>query len=195
MSARGRKSVSEATAGDSRPQEGHGRWTRGGRARRRGAALFGAIAASALAAASVVIPAPAARAEGEPPIAALCPLVRGGTRVVCRLPEDTCDSGLVTLYAACLADTASDSSPGRSVEIGMMSALGEFRPVPRPCFDEVPVYRCSCTPLGDYCALGSACKRTAVLAGTVIPAGGFQLLVRCQPTVVPARRPGEAGDA
>lgn len=157
----------------------------------RGTMIWGMALAAAMAAA----PTPAAPAEGTPPIAALCPLVRGGTRVVCRLPEDTCDGGLVTLYAACLADTANDSSPGRSVEIGMVSAFGEFRPIPRPCFDEIPVYRCSCTPLGDYCAPGSACKRTAVLAGTVIPAGGYQQLVRCQPIVVPVRRPGEAGGA
>jgi hypothetical protein len=163
-------------------------------ARGGGASALGGLAACTLAAATVAMPAPNPRAEGSPPIS-LCPLVRGGTRVVCRLPEDACDGGLVTLYSACVGDTANDSSPGRSVEIGTISAFGEFRPVPRPCFDEIPVYRCSCTPLGDYCAPGSACKRTAVLAGTVIPAGGYQQLVRCQPIAEPARRPGGAGDA
>jgi hypothetical protein len=132
------------------------------------------------------IPAP----DLGPPLGQLCPLVRAGTRIVCRLPADTCVSGLVTSYAACISDTASDGSSGQVTDIGRSTPFGAFRPVGMPCLEEVAVYRCSCTPLGDYCAPGSICQRTAVLDGTVIPAGGYVHLVPC--SLEPD--PGQSGE-
>ncbi len=128
----------------------------------------------------------AGAASGSPaPAAAGCPLVRAGTRMACRLPEDTCDSGLLTAYAACIGDTASDASPGVLVDALRPSAIGgRFRMRVDQCPLEVTVYRCSCTPLGDYCAPGSACKRTAVIAGTVIPPDGLATAVPCGPAAL-----------
>jgi hypothetical protein len=124
----------------------------------------------------------AAAHADQGPAAVACPLLRAGTRVVCRVPEDTCDGGLLTSYAACVNDTATDGSPGVLAEsFRPVSQGGRFRVNVEPCPVEVTVYRCSCTPLGDYCALGSQCKRTAVIAGTMIPPDGFALAVPCGP--------------
>lgn len=127
-------------------------------------------------------PADAAPRAEQGPAAVTCPLVRAGTRMVCRVPEDTCDSGLLTSYAACIGDTATDGSPGVLAEsFRPVSQGGRFRVNTEPCPVEVTVYRCSCTPLGDYCSIGSQCKRTAVISGTMIPPDAYALAVPCGP--------------
>ena len=127
-------------------------------------------------------PAVAAAHAEQGPAAVTCPLVRAGTRMVCRVPEDTCDSGFITSYAACINDTATDGSPGVLAEaFRPVSQGGRFRVNVEPCPVEVTVYRCSCTPLGDYCAPGSQCKRTAVISGTMIPPDAYALAVPCGP--------------
>jgi len=146
----------------------------------------GWFAAAALAAVMAWIPgaprAVAAVRADQGPAAVNCPFVRAGTRMACRVPQDTCDGGLLTSYRACVSDTATDGSPGVLVEaFRPVSQGGRFRVNVEPCPVEVTVYRCSCTPLGDYCALGSQCKRTAVIAGTMMPLDAYALGVPCGP--------------
>lgn len=146
----------------------------------------GTMPAAACIALAALAPAAAVAQQPGSPAASTssCPMTRAGTRTVCRMPEDTCDSGLLTSYAACIGDTASEGHPGILAESFRSTILGgQYRLRFGQCPIEITVFRCSCTPLGDYCAPGSACKRTAVVAGTVVPPDVVSMGVQCAPTV------------
>lgn len=134
---------------------------------------------------ALVVGAPSVAAAPRPeggPASTSCPLLRSGTRIVCRVPEDTCDNGLLTSHAACIADIATDGSTGVQTEtFRPVSQGGRFRATFKPCMIEVTLYRCSCTQFGDYCAIASPCKRTSIISGTMIPPESVAFAVPCGP--------------